>query len=931
MIARTLSALVILLFAAAAQAQETRRQYLSGKGSDDAVPWEFMCTAGAKSGEWTTIPVPSCWDALGYGTLNYSHDKDAPEQGQYRHKFQVPADWRGQAVTLVFDGVMTDCQAKVNGQPAGPMHQGAFYRFSYDVTKLVKFGEENVLEVTVDKKSASAGINRAERQADYWVFGGIFRPVWLEAKPPQHVERIAIDARADGTIAIDVFGGGAGAADRVSGQVFDINGAALNGAAVGSAFSAKITDGKARLEGKIDAPRQWTAETPNLYVVEVALAEGDKVVHRVRQRFGFRTIEVRKGDGIYVNGKRVLLKGSNRHSFWPDSGRTTSEKLSRADVMLMKEMNHNAVRMSHYSPDEHFLDACDEIGLYVLDELAGWQKSYDEENARRLVGELIRRDVNHPSILFWDNGNEGGWNKAVDNEFAKWDPQNRAVLHPWELSFDVQTKHYRSYDEHVALCRGDVIYMPTEFLHGLFDGGAGAGLGEYWDAMRASKVGGGGFLWSFSDETVKRPDGKMDTAGNAAPDGIVGPYREKEGSFYTVKEIWSPIVARRVDDSSVEIDNRYDFTNARECTLRFELRRHRGPWDAQAGHAVVANWQQKVDIEPGQKRVVKLERPAGSTQEFDAIALRADDPTGRELWTWVWPVRAPQVATTAPTGGTVAAAEEGGRIKVTAGDLAIAFSKETGTLESAARGGKALPLTNGPRMAVGRSELKQLTHRTEGGDVIVEATYDGDMKRAAWRVRGDGWVELDYTYALDGKFDFFGVSFDLPEQDVKSMTWFGHGPFRTWKNRPEGATLGVWQNAFNDAMTGYSNLIYPEFKGYYSGVRWMRLETSAGPILAALDDPELHVQVLRPRFPGDPKPISPTTAATRRAPSSQLSGNAWAQFPAAGFSLLHAIPPIGSKFQLSNTTGPRGQQTTASGEYRGRAKFYFGQPPAGAK
>ena len=112
------------------------------------------------------------------------------------------------------------------------------------------------------------------------------------------------------------------------------------------------------------------------------------------------------------------------------------------DVRLIKEMNMNAVRMSHYPPDAHFLEACDELGLYVLDELAGWQGSYDTPTATRLVGEMVRRDVNHPSILFWDNGNEGGWNTDVDGEFAKWDPQHRPVLHPWEKFSGIDTNHY---------------------------------------------------------------------------------------------------------------------------------------------------------------------------------------------------------------------------------------------------------------------------------------------------------------------------------------------------------------------------------------------------------------------------------------------------------------------------------------------------------
>ncbi|MEA2736399.1 MAG: hypothetical protein QOE14_2850, partial [Humisphaera sp.] len=642
-------AMVILFLLAAglpaARGQETQRQYLSGRGTDDAVAWDFFCSSGAKSGQWTTIPVPSCWDARGFGTLNYQKDTEPAEQGKYRRRFTVPPEWRGQKILIVFDGVMTDAQVSINSASASDKHQGAFYRFSYDITKHLKFdGAENLLEVSVDKRSTNESINRAERDGDYWLFGGIFRPVWLEARPPQHIDRVAIDARADGTIAVEAFT--AGAASRVEAQVM-----LLDGTEVGAAFTGKIADGKARADGKIDAPKTWTAETPNLYQVEVRLIDRDgKILHRVKQRFGFRTIEIRKGDGIYVNGTRVLLKGTNRHSFWPESGRALNAKISRDDVLLMKELNCNAVRMSHYPPDEHFLDACDELGLYVLDELAGWQKFYDTPTGRRLIAEMIPRDVNHPSILFWDNGNEDGWNVEVDDEFHKWDPQKRAVLHPRGMFSDVQTIHYRTFDDHVKLCAGNDIFMPTEFLHGLFDGGAGAGLAEYWDVMRASKVGGGGFLWAFVDEAVKRPDnGKMDTAGNRAPDGVVGPYREKEGSFYAVKEIWSPVVVRRVGGFVVE--NRYAFTNTSQCKFTWELRKFRGPWDGKAGHEVTAQWTQAVDVPPGGTREIVVAMPQSAKETAaDAIALRVDDPNGRELWTWVWPIGAWPDATAAVAG-----------------------------------------------------------------------------------------------------------------------------------------------------------------------------------------------------------------------------------------------------------------------------------------
>src|SRR5690606_1290950 len=143
------------------------------------------------------------------------------------------------------------------------------------------------------------------------------------------------------------------------------------------------------------------------------------------------TVDLRPGDGLFINGSSVKLKGVCRHSFRPDTGRTLSREESYADVRLIKAMNMNAVRTTHYPPEEAFLEACDELGLYVLDELGGWHESYDTPTGAALIGEMVRRDVNHPAIIFWDNGNERGWNPANDTEFARWDPQQRGVLHPW--------------------------------------------------------------------------------------------------------------------------------------------------------------------------------------------------------------------------------------------------------------------------------------------------------------------------------------------------------------------------------------------------------------------------------------------------------------------------------------------------------------------
>jgi beta-galactosidase/beta-glucuronidase len=174
--------LLLAVSAASGSTRETQRQYLSGHDKDDAVPWNFLCTTGAQSGFWTNIPVPSNWELHGFGTLNYKKDSTNAwtERGFYKHAFAVPPNWSGQRVFLVFDGAMTDTSAKLNGESIGPTHQGGFYRFKYEVTKLVKFGATNRLEVTVAKHSADPSVNNAGRLADYWVFGGIYRPVYLE-------------------------------------------------------------------------------------------------------------------------------------------------------------------------------------------------------------------------------------------------------------------------------------------------------------------------------------------------------------------------------------------------------------------------------------------------------------------------------------------------------------------------------------------------------------------------------------------------------------------------------------------------------------------------------------------------------------------------------------------------------------------------------
>ena len=212
----------------------TEIRYLSGTGKDDAVLWDFYCTEGRRSGVWSKIRVPSNWELEGFGSYQYGGDHQREtnpfpkEQGKYRFSFEAPKLWKSRVVRLVFEGSMTDTEVWVNGKSAGSVHQGSFYRFKYDITSLLKFGESNLLEVTVSKESSNTSVNRAERLGDYWNFGGIFRPVYLEISPSGFIDWTAIDARADGSFVVDVnLDGAIPSGSRVAAQLISQAGVAI--------------------------------------------------------------------------------------------------------------------------------------------------------------------------------------------------------------------------------------------------------------------------------------------------------------------------------------------------------------------------------------------------------------------------------------------------------------------------------------------------------------------------------------------------------------------------------------------------------------------------------------------------------------------------------------------------------------------------------
>ncbi len=900
----------ILLTGKVSFATETEITYLSGQGKDDPVQWDFYCTSGRQSETWSKIGVPSNWELQGFGQYNYGHDRPKHnEQGKYRRTFDVPESWKAKRVFLVFEGVMTDTEVWVNGKSAGAKHQGGFYRFKYEITDLIEVGE-NLLQVTVSKVSSDKSVEQAERQSDYWVFGGIFRPVYLEVVSKQFVEWVAIDARADGTFRMNVHLNGNQNAGAVKTEILDLK---------GKPVLTKLSPGQelVTVETTVTGHNRWTAETPNLYSVRVSLLKGTETIHTLTQQFGFRTFEVRPGKGLYLNGQKIKLKGVCRHSFWPDSGRCLSREISYDDVRLIKEMNMNAVRMSHYPPDQHFLEACDELGLYVLDELAGWQKPpYDTEIGKKLIREMVPRDVCHPCILFWDNGNEGGWNQELDDQFALYDPQNRPVLHPWTTFSGVDTSHYKSFKTMQEKTRGSTLVMPTEFLHGLYDGGHGASLEDYWNLLYNSPVGAGGFLWVLADEGVVRTDknGRIDTDGNHAPDGIVGPYREREGSFYTIKEIWSPIRIYPEElpadfDGTLSVENRYDFTNLKACQFEVKLARFDSPTDTDEAHRVFSLEKLRgPDIRPHAKGTLNVSLPE-NWRSADVLYVTASDPKGMEIWTWSWAIGTPKqisdkyIATEKSNFDKTTTVIKDGQSRIETNNLAMMFDSISGALTNVTVAGKPIALTDGPKLIKGTTKNPKTTVQQKDDTVVLTTQYEGNMNYTRWTVYPTEWVCLEYEYELNGKLDLFGVQFDYPEKMMRRMRWLGRGPFRVWKNRTQGGMLDVWSNEYKDHTPGLT-WDFPEFKGYYKDWQWVVFETDQGKITIVNETEDLCLGVYRPNDGPDPQ-------------------NTKLDVPETGIALLHGIPAIGTKFQKPDRLGPAGQANTASGTYRGKVWFHF--------
>ncbi|MEN6480391.1 MAG: glycoside hydrolase family 2 TIM barrel-domain containing protein [Anaerolineales bacterium] len=590
---------------------------------------------------WDEIQVPSNWEMVGYGrpvyapqnlppSLSKHHrpriDRRNSPVGSYRREFTLPAAWRGRRTVLSFGGVSSAFYVWVNGTQVG-YSQDSMSPAEFDITPYATFDGPNTLAVEVYRWSDGSYL---ENQ-DMWFLSGIFRQVRLLSLPAVRLDdwfaRTQFDAQyEDAELLLDVRIANP-ERQRLDGwsvlaRVLD---AADHIIAEGSEPVVAVDDGGlAGLAIAVTHPRQWSAETPDLYTVVLDLIDATGQPHDTRVfRHGFRQVAIR-GSELTVNGKAIKLLGVNRHDWDPDGGHTVPYERLRQDVLLMKRHNINAVRTSHYPDDERFYDLCDEFGLYLLDEA-----NVETHGARRQmrgeiewqpamvsrVERMVLRDRNHPCVILWSLGNES----SSDRRFAAMAAAARALDHTRPIHYegdhlgeyvDVYSMMYATPAQWERIAQGGsppkkALFLAEGDWRMLRVGPEAVGgrpllLCEYAHAM-GNSLGNfdeymalfhrypqciGGFVWDWTDQAIRRelPDGAVlwGYGGDCGDEynfgvfccnGVTCADRTPHPALYEVKKGYQPatITLEEGEPVRIAVQNERSFSRLDDLRLRWRV------------------------------------------------------------------------------------------------------------------------------------------------------------------------------------------------------------------------------------------------------------------------------------------------------------------------------------------------------------------------
>ena len=486
--------------------------------------------------KWVKFPVPGLFEMNGYGDKIYTnvtypwnneHPVNPPYIGErenyvgsYRQDFRIPSDWKGKRIYMHVGSATSNLTLWINGQYVG-YSEDSKVAAEFDITDYVNCGASNLFAMQIMRWCDASYIE----DQDFWRFTGIARQVYLYARPEAHVEDMRIVTDLDGKY-VDATLEFSAALTGADGKTVSVS---LQDAGREIA-SGKMTvaDGRAEISIPVKNPSKWTAETPYLYNLVVTLSEADgKILEVIPQKVGFRKVEIRDRQ-LLVNGQPILIKGADRHEMSAKGGYIMTLDEMIEDIRIMKQMNINAVRTSHYPDDPRWYDLCDEYGIYLVAEanLEGHGMMYGPSplarNADYELAHLERNQANvitfknHPSIIVWSMGNEDGdgqnfvtcykWIKEYDKtrpvqyEGATGSPDHCDIHCPMYADYGAMERHEKGNDPRPMI--------ECEYAHAM--GNSEGGFKEYWDIIRANRSVQGGFIWDFVDQAVygKNADGK---------------------------------------------------------------------------------------------------------------------------------------------------------------------------------------------------------------------------------------------------------------------------------------------------------------------------------------------------------------------------------------------------------------------------------------
>ncbi|GEC72770.1 beta-galactosidase [Flavobacterium flevense] len=556
----------------------------------EGIPNNFQET-NFNDSNWKTIPVPSNWELLGYGTALYTSagytwnpieppftPKDDNPTGAYRTSFEIPDNWKNMQITLTFGGVSSAYYVWINGKMLGFSEDSALPTH-FDITPFLKKGK-NDLAVKVYRWSDGSYLE----DQDHWRLSGIQRNVYLTAAPKVQLYDFFVQTDLDKNYK-DAF-----LKVRPKMKVFD--GASLEGYTLGMQLydqnntnllsdsprieAKKIYEEKypqrgendfAMMQATIKNPKKWNAEQPNLYTLVFDLKdEKGNIVESRSTKIGFRKVEIVNGE-LLVNGESILLYGVNRHDHDPVNGKIISEESMIKDILTMKRFNINAVRTSHYPNNERWLELCDEYGMYIIDEAnlethgVGGRLSNDVTWASAFLERAVRmveRDKNHPSIIFWSLGNESGsgFNHATMSHWIKNYDETRFVHYEGAQTtegkekiedrilrdpeyVDMVSRMYTPIEYMVRVAKSGIENRPIlwcEYAHSM--GNSTGNLFEFWDAIRANKQMIGGFIWDWKDQGLVQKN--KDGIEYYAYGGDMGDHNVRNSSNFCLNGIVDP-------------------------------------------------------------------------------------------------------------------------------------------------------------------------------------------------------------------------------------------------------------------------------------------------------------------------------------------------------------------------------------------------------